>query len=143
MAYRDAEISLAKSATCSEPSDLYKHQARVFIRRLLKTFLDANQITPSELLNASTYQRRLQNISNVLEGAVQSASIAQTRGTDVKVTTRIKALHALIDDIVAHTRSDDREHATNTLDRESCATRLADTVRGHCHVNRRRPQRTA
>ena len=53
-----------------------------------------------------------------------------TRDTAVRVTTRIKELHVLIDDIVAHTRQDDRNYAIHKLDRDSCLSQLADATRG-------------
>ena len=125
-----AKPSLAKSAACTESGHFFKHPARVLIGRLLRSFLDANRITPSELLYSAAYQRKLYNAGSTLEAAVQAASIAQTRDTPVKVTTRIKLLHALIDDVVAQTKEDDRSFRTHKLDRDSCVAQLIQEIQG-------------
>ena len=118
------EQTLAKAAYCTEPHHFYAPHARDLIGRLLRSFLDNQRITPTELLHSVAYQRKLMTAGNVLEGAVQKACLAQVKDTSTSVTVRIKEMHSLIESVTKRVRAQEQGYGIEKMDAQECLQEL-------------------
>lgn len=81
---------------CRSLSELYSHEGRRTLRRLLNDTLSNWEITPTELLHSTVYYARLEAAGTTMQAAVQRAAISQTRGQDESVQQRMNAIYGLV-----------------------------------------------
>lgn len=90
---------------CRDASDLFRFDARVVIGRLLRLFLEKNQIVVSELLHGWAYARRLEEQGNLLRAAVGAVSRWQADALGMDGKERNAALLGFADVISGRLRS--------------------------------------
>ena len=71
-----------EGAWCETLDDLYGNRSRRTIGQLLRGFLDANGVTPTEVLHSFRVYKRLDNADSLLSAAV--SRIARARATATK-----------------------------------------------------------
>ena len=113
---------------CTAPGHFFRHQSRQQIGRLLRDFLDANQLTPSEVLHSSKHQETLYAANGSLEKAIQIAATEQATATSTSPATRVEQITALVDKIQAITLADNRKVPIVKLDRDSCVNKLRQAM---------------
>ena len=84
---------------CRTTAQLYGARARAAIRRLLRDYLNKTNTTVMELLHHPDLMHRLENTGSLMMGAVQRASMAQVRGTDMNVQERARDLYKLLEEL--------------------------------------------
>lgn len=82
---------------CQSPDDLYGFESRYATGRVLRKFLNENQITPVELLHHWGYAKRLQDEHGQLAAAVHGVGMEQAKALGEEVTPRVRALQQLVD----------------------------------------------
>jgi hypothetical protein len=91
------DLEIAKQADCAMPEDLWSRAAREVIGRATVGYLQANKITPLELLHGPDHQRRLMDAGTQAMQAVQKAAGWQVRGSNTPVTERVRQIWDLTD----------------------------------------------
>ena len=114
----------AKLPVCSTPGHFFRYQSHRQIGRLLRDFLNAHHLTPSELLHSSKHLRTLSDADSVLDIAVRTAAAAQAEATNTSPIQRLEVLSALVAKVHSITLADDRKSPITTLDRHSCVSKL-------------------
>ena len=109
---------------CTAPGHFFRHQSRQQIGRLLRDFLAANQLTPSEVLHSSRHQKTLYAANGSLDQAIQATATEQATANNTSPATRLEQVGALVDKIHAITLADDRKVPTAKLDRDTCVNKL-------------------
>lgn len=101
-------LSLGGSAEgaplCRTLDEFCGFESRVVIGRLLRPFLDAQKITPTELLYGWPHARKLEEQGSLLGAAIQSVARHQNEAHGVAIPVRVKELRALTDAATARAR---------------------------------------
>ena len=114
----------SKLPYCTSPGHFFRHQSAKQIGRLLREFLAANHLTPTELLHSSKHQRTLSQADDLLEKAILTTAAEQAEATNTSTAKRAEDITALVDKILAITLADDRKTPITTLDRDTCVRKL-------------------
>lgn len=79
--------SQEEAELCLEPADYYGLRSRLTIGQVMRSFLDAQTLTPSELLYGARATKLLQNFSGQVETALGKVAAIQARvpGQDLRV----------------------------------------------------------
>ncbi|MBP2229072.1 hypothetical protein J2847_002366 [Azospirillum agricola] len=89
---------------CRTLDDLCGFESRLVIGRLLRPFLDAQRITPTELLHSWSSFRRLDEQGALLSAAIHAAARHHADLHGVAVPARVKELRGLVDAAAARAR---------------------------------------
>ncbi|CAO3400963.1 hypothetical protein [Azospirillum palustre] len=84
---------------CRTPDDLRGFESRVVIGRLLRPYLDAQRITPTELLHSWPLFRRLEEQGALLGAAIHAAARHHADVHGVSHATRARELRQLVEAI--------------------------------------------
>ena len=95
---------LDAGSPCRSLEHLYSFQSRQAIRRVMRQWLDANRITPVELLHHPEYINRFEGSGSMLQSAVQRAAMAQASAHNQEVKARQRELYDLVDKASAKAR---------------------------------------
>ena len=89
---------------CLNADDLYGFDSRVVIGRLLRNFLDKYRITPTELLYAWTYVRKLDEQGMLLGAAIHAVARHHADLHGTAVPARVRDLRAFAEVVMARAR---------------------------------------
>src|SRR5581483_5151262 len=99
-----ADDAGSRLVQCKTVADFYLPGARALIGSLCRNFLDQMALTPTELLYSSRNHTRLEGAGNLLREVVERAGGMQARAAGESAVTRVRELHALLDQLTAQTR---------------------------------------
>jgi len=91
---------------------------------MLREFLAAKHLTPSELLHSSKHQKTLLAAGDLLETAIRKTAAEQAAATNTSPVKRFEDVPTLVDKVLAFTVADDRKTPIATLDRYTCVSEL-------------------
>ncbi len=111
---------------CNAVNQLYGVRARAAIRRLLHDYLNKTNTSVMELLHHPDLMHRLESTGSLMMGAVQRASMAQVRGTEMSVQERTRDLFKLLEELRNSIRKRWRDgEIVRIQDRDVAALRIA------------------
>ena len=96
---------LDAGSPCHTMEDIFSPQSRQAIRRVMRQWLDANRLTPVELLHNPEYINRFEASGTMLQSAVQRAAMAQAAASKIDVKARQRELYDLADQVAAKART--------------------------------------
>ncbi|MBL6954476.1 MAG: hypothetical protein ISR50_17695 [Alphaproteobacteria bacterium] len=89
---------------CQTLEQVFSLQSRQAIRRVMRQWLDAHQVTPVELLHLPEYINRFQASGSMLQSTVQRAALAQAGAYKLNAKLRQRELYDLVDEVAAKAR---------------------------------------
>jgi len=89
---------------CEQPEDYYGAQSRAVMNRLLRTYLDKANVTPTELMHNYRELKRIQDKDTLVPSAVDRVAFLQTRESEQDSKGRRDEIHKSIDRLSSRAR---------------------------------------
>lgn len=100
---------------CTVYEDYFRLESRLTINRVIRTYLDRQVLTPTELLHNFSELRRLSNFDSLLPASVDRVASLQARQSGEDSRARRDAIFGTFEKIMAEAREAERSRALQSL----------------------------
>ncbi len=122
------------SPLCQSPRDYFGLESRMVINRLLRSYLDSVNLTPTEVMHSVKEMQRVGDKDGLLPSAVDMVATLQTKNTDLKAKQRRDDIFASLDQIRAQARR------AESLPLPKLGTRFSETLAQVASLDRDNPE---
>lgn len=114
---------------CDAYEDYFRLESRLTINRVIRTYLDRQVLTPTELLHNFSELRRLSNYEALLPASVDKVATLQSRQNGEDSRARRDAIFKNFEKIMAEAREAERSRALQSLNGKDFAGAFAKVSR--------------